>query len=396
MRETVKEQAELLMKEAVEKQIIAGGSLLVLQDNQEVLYLEEGYADQEASLPISRDTIFRMYSMSKPVTACAAMIMIQQGKLGLMDPVSNYLPGFKNQMVAGENGLVPVNREVLIRDLLSMTSGLVYGDYPGQAGRDTFALFHEIEEGLMGASPLGTVEAMNRLGGGALYFQPGESWAYGSSADVMGAVIEVVSGMRFGEFLEKNIFKPLGMTDTGFTVPVEKRHRLASAYQTDEFGKLVKYQGNNLGIINKMDREPAFESGGAGLVSTIDDYAKFAGMLMSQGTYQGVQIQTPRSVDYFTNSNLNTVSQAAFEASGVAAYGYTYGNFMRIMTDQRKAYQLGSDGEYGWDGWLGTHFCNSPKDNMTILFMIQKKDAGLTPLAYHLRNMIYCAYGRNC
>ncbi len=395
MNNTVKEQAEELMREAVEQQIVAGGSLLVIQDEQEVLYLEEGYADREEALPISRDTIYRMYSMSKPVTACAAMILIQQGKLDLMEPVSKYLPGFKNQMVAEEKGLVPVAREVFIRDLLSMTSGLVYGDYPGQAGKDTCALFEEIDERLLGASPLGTVEAMNKLGSCALLFQPGASWAYGTSADVMGAIIEVASGIRFGEFLEKELFKPLGMMDTGFTIAPEKRNRLAYAYQTEEDGKLAKYLGNNLGIINQMDREPAFESGGAGLMSTIDDYAKFAEMLMAKGTCHGVQILTPKSVEFLTNNHLNTVNQAAFEASGVGAYGYTYGNFMRVMTDSRKAYQLGSDGEYGWDGWLGTHFCNSPKDNMTILFMIQKKDAGLTPLAYRLRDLIYCAYGRS-
>jgi CubicO group peptidase (beta-lactamase class C family) len=385
-------QIKKAMKESIDKNVIAGGNLLVIKDGREILYHEDGMADIEAGLPIKRDTMFRLYSMSKPVTAAAVMILLERGEIDLYEPVSKYLDGFKNQMVDEGGTLVPANREVSIKDLLSMTSGLVYPG-EGKAGQDTANVFMEMDRRLFGDHPMDTLEAMNKLGKCTLAFQPGSYWQYGSSADVLGAVIEVVSGQRFGTFLKKEIFEPLGMNDTGFWLPVEKRKRLAKTYEDNGKGVLELYTGNNLGIIQQMDRDPAFESGGAGLVSTIDDYSKFAKMLINKGSLEGVQILKPRTVEYLTTSKLNETQQKGFD-NWPTLYGHSYGNLMRVMTDCSRAADMASPLEYGWDGWLGAYFSNCPKENLTILFMMQKTNAGTTALTRKLRNIILSSYSK--
>jgi CubicO group peptidase (beta-lactamase class C family) len=379
-------QVKKVLRDSIDNNFIAGGNLMVIQEGKEIFYHEDGLADREAGLPIKRDSIFRLYSMSKPVTAAAVMMLLERGEIDLYEPVSKYLAGYKNQMVDVDGSLVPVEREVTLKDLLSMTSGLVYGG-EHRAGKETEALFQEIDNRLLGKFPMGTVEAMNKLGTCALAFQPGASWQYGTSADVLGAVVEVVSGKRFGEFLNEELFEPLGMVDTGFWLPVEKRHRLVKTYADNSKGGLELYTGNHLGIIHQMDRDPAFESGGAGLVSTIDDYSRFTSMLLNEGSLEGIQILRPRTVRYLTSATLNAVQQKSMDLWQTLC-GYSYGNLMRVLTDCSKAGDLGSLGEYGWDGWLGAYFCNCPKDDLTFIFMIQKKDAGTTPITRKLRNII--------
>lgn len=383
-----------LIRKAVRKEIecgnIAGANLLVIHRGNEILYHEDGFADIENKIPIKRDTIFRLYSMSKPITAAAAMILLERGEIDLYEPVSKFLDGFRNQMVCKDGSLVPAEREVNILDLLSMTSGLVY-PADDEAGKQVKLLFDSLEASLTGDKPIGTVEAMNRLGRCPLAFQPGTSWRYGTSADVLGAVVETVSGMRFGEFLEKEIFRPLGMKDTGFWVPAEKRYRLANAYSADGKAGLTLYTGNNLAINNRMDRSPAFESGGAGLVSTIDDYARFASMLMNGGELDGVRILRPRTVRYMTSATLTEVQQKGFD-TWLTLRGHSYGNLMRVMTDCSRAGDMGSPGEYGWDGWLGLYFCNCPREELTFLLMMQRTDSGTIPLTRKLRNIILSAF----
>ncbi len=382
-------QIKKVLRAGIDNNELAGANLMIIKDGNEILYHEDGYADKEEKLPVRRDSIFRLYSMSKPVTAAAVMILFERGEIDLYDPVSKFLPGFKNQMVAAEGELVPAQREVNIKDLLSMTSGLVYGG-SDRAGQDTEALFRELDDRLLGDSPMSTLEAMNKLGKCALAFQPGSAWQYGTSADVLGAVVEVVSGLSYGEFLDKEFFKPLGMQDTAFWVPEEKRDRLVKTYARNEKGELVPFYQDHLGVIHKMDRIPAFESGGAGLVSTIDDYAKFAGMLMNEGSLGDVRILRPRTVNYLTSYTLNTEQQKNFD-DWVTLSGHSYGNLMRVMTDPSRAGDMGSLGEYGWDGWLGAYFCNCPRENLTFLLMMQRTDAGTTPLARRLRNVILSA-----
>lgn len=374
------------LRSSIERKELAGGSLLVIKGGKEILYREDGYADIDRALPIKRDSIFRLYSMSKPVTAAAVMILLERGEIDLYEPVSKYLPGFKNQKVEENGNVVPAKREMIIKDLLSMTSGLSYGG-TDLAGQETEVLFQELDNRLLGENPMSTIEAMNLLGQCTLSFHPGDSWQYGTSADVLGAIIETVSGKHFGEFLNEEIFLPLGMEDTGFWVPAAKSERLAKTYAEDGIGGLVLYTGNHLGIVHQMDREPAFESGGAGLASTLDDYAKFAQMLIKGGELNGVRLLRPKTVKYLTSGTLTTMQQKNFD-NWLNLAGHSYGNLMRVMTDSSRAGDFGYPSEYGWDGWLGAYFCNCPKEDLTILFMMQKPDAGTNSLTRKLRNII--------
>ncbi len=385
------EQIKATMRDSIDNNFIAGGNLLILKDGKEIFYHEDGFGDKENELTIKRDSIFRLYSMSKPVTAVAVLMLVERGKLDLFESVANFLPNFRNQRVYDGEKFVPANREVNIKDLLSMTGGLVY---PGldPVGKETDDLFKEMNSKLFTDEAMTTVEAMNKLGNCALAFQPGTAWQYGTSADVLGAVVEVVSGKSFGQFLQDELFAPLGMKDTGFWVPEEKRSRLVNTYQHDGYGGLETYRGHNLCINNKMDRPPAFESGGAGLVSTIDDYSKFANMLMNNGMHEGVQILRSRTVKYLTTQALTPDQQKGIDTWTHLA-GYSYSNLMRVLVDESKQGDFGTLGEYGWDGWLGPYLCNSPKDGLTILLMIQKTDAGTTYMTRRIRNIIFGALG---
>jgi CubicO group peptidase (beta-lactamase class C family) len=379
------------IKNAIEKNEIPGANLLVFKKGMEIFYHEDGMASREENKPIKRDTIFRLYSMTKPITAAAAMILMERGKIDLYESVSRYLEGYQNLMVAENGTLVPARRGILIKDLLNMTSGLVYPS-EGEAGKATEEVFREIDEKLFSDNPLSTVDIANKLGKCPLVFHPGESWAYGTSADVLGAVIEKVSDMKFGEFLKKEIFEPLGMNDTAFYVPNEKRDRLANAYMADGKGGLTHYTGNNLGIINAMDREPAFESGGAGLVTTIDDYAKFSLMLMNGGSYRGTYIMHPRTVEYMSTKTLSPDQQKGM-SYWYELEGHSYGNLMRVLNDATRAGTINSPGEYGWDGWLGCYFANCPSDNLNFLFMTQRTDAGTMEITRKIRNIIISSCG---
>lgn len=386
MKAEIREKMQEMLNTAVANKELAGGSLLIRQDGEEICYLESGMADREQGKAIRRDQIYRLYSMSKPVTGAAAMVLFEQGKLDLAEPVSVYLPAFRGQQVEENGNLVPAEREVTVKDLLGMTSGLLYNGNPGLAGEYVTQVFRRVDEKLLTDQAMTTAEIAEALGRGPLKFQPGSSWLYGTSADVLGAVIEAVSGMTFGAFLEKNIFSPLGMKDTGFYVPEEKRERLAAAYRMDDNGELVRYEENHLGIINAMDRQPAFESGGAGLVSTIDDYARFAQMLLNEGELDGRRILRPATVRFMTAGQLNQAQQLAFVRNFSNMPGFSYGNLMRVMKDPGQSATLNHVGEYGWDGWLGCYFANDPAARMTMLFMMQKTDSGLTSVVRRMRN----------
>lgn len=377
-----------LLDEMVETSYVAGVNLLVLQNGQEQCYFESGYKDLLQQSPLHRETMFFLYSMSKPITAAAIMLLMEEGKLDLLDPASKYIPTFKNQMVAEGTTFTPAYRELTIKDLLSMTSGLVYGGTQSLCEKKVDNLFEKIKAELLLPSAYTTFEVASSIGEFPLQFQPGSHWQYGTSADILGAIVEKASDMTFGSFLEKNFFKPLGMTDTGFYVPEHKRHRLSKVYKQIN-GELVEYHENHLGISLSMSQYPAFESGGAGLVSTIDDYAKFATMLLNQGTYGGTQVLSPQTVHYMTHCHLEPHTQKDVNWDSLA--GYSYGNLMRLMIDEGLAVLNGTRGEYGWDGWLGTYFMNDPTHNLTVLLMQQLTDSGTTSYTRRIRNIIASA-----
>ena len=204
----------------------------------------------------------------------------------------------------------------------------------------------------------------------------------------MGAVIEVVTGKRFGDFLREEIFEPLGMKDTGFWVPPEKQKRLAAVYEETSQG-LLRYKKPRLAILPQYDREPAFQSGGAGLVSTIEDCAKFAAMLSGNGALGATRILSPRTVRYMASNQLSAKVRETAQWDSLRGYGY--GNFMRVLTEEGQAVTLGSVGEFGWDGWLGAYLCVSPKDNMALVMMMQKVGAGTTEVTRKFRSVAYAS-----
>lgn len=384
--EKLTQRLQALLDRAVAEQEFAGMNLLVRRGGEELAYVQAGYADAERGVPFSRNTIARMYSMTKPVTAAAAMLLVERGQLDLGQSVSEFLPGFRDQTVWQQGERVPVRRDVQVKDLLNMTSGL---SYPGddEAGREAGAVFHQADQALYGSAPMDTLELANRLGRCSLAFQPGERWMYGTSADVLGAVIQQVSGLRFGEFLRRELFAPLGMEDTGFYVPEKQRHRLAQVYERAE-GKLLPYPTNNLDIRYTQDVSPAFESGGAGLVSTIDDYAKFAQMLLNGGQLGGVRVMQPGTVDFLTHGQLTPWQLDSMWRSWDGLAGYGYGNLMRVMEQPGMALCNPWPGEYGWDGWLGTYFCNSPANGVTVLLLCQRRDTGTSSVTRKIRNVL--------
>lgn len=375
------------LRKSIENHEIAGANLMVIRHGEEVFYHQDGFADPENHSPIARDTIFRLYSMTKPITATAVMMLLERGEIDLFDPVSLYIPSFRNPMVEKDGELVPAMREVNIQDLLNMTSGLVYGG-EHLAGRHTDALFRELNQRLGGNAPMSTLEFASRLGEGPLAFEPGSDWTYGASADVLSAIVETVSGKRYGQFLQQEIFEPLGMVDTGFWLSEAQRGRLAKTVQHDGEGGLKLYADNHLGVIHQLDREPAFESGGAGLASTIADAAKFATMLINEGQLNDVRLLNPKTVQKMTLPSLTSTQQKGFEGWH-SLVGHGYGNQMRILTHPGQAGLTGSVGEYGWDGWLGAYFTNSPQEKLTFLFMVQKRDAGTLPITRKLRNIVF-------
>ncbi len=393
MNEEIKETIQSCIDRALERRELAGCSFCLMQDNKEELYTEAGYADLAAGKKISRDSIYRLYSMSKPVTAAAMMALAEDGYIDLLDPVYRYFPSFRHQnYVTADGDVRPVDDEhvMLVRDLMNMTSGLVYPDATTQPGRETDAIYQDAVSRLGTDHGMSTMEFADRIGECTLLFQPGTGWNYSVSADIAGAVVEKVSGMHFGEYLQERLFDPIGMKDTGFSVPEGKLDRLVVSYQNEngeEGAPLVPYTGNHLAIRNDGG-ENAFESGGAGLFSTLDDYRLFTSMLLNGGNAEnGRQILRPGTVRYLTSGKLSPQQQEYFDRwRGLS--GHSYGNLNRVMTDPSQAATIGHKGEYGWDGWLGVYFSNDPERRQTMLLMLNQKDYGTSRLTRQLRNIV--------
>ncbi len=387
-----KELEELIRFEVENRKFSSGANILVIKDGKELAYAEYGWRDLENKIPFSRDTIVRLYSMSKPITAAAVMILVDRGQLDLADCLCWTMPGWSEAYyLAPDGSRVKSGSQIMIKDLMNMTSGL---PYPGGEGSSlqVAEIFTELDRRLKTDDPMSTGELVRRLGKVDLCFAPGERFMYGTSADVLGGVIENVTGMSFGEFLKKNIFDPLGMCDTGFWVPEEKRQRLAKVYRTNYAEWRVEHcPTNHLGIDYELSREPAFQSGGAGLVSTLDDYAKFAAMLLGGGELNGVRVLSEAAVRYMTSPSLTDRQRQTLDWAGLQ--GYSYGNLMRNLVDPGQAVTMSEKGEYGWDGWLGCYFANFPSSNMTILLGTQRTDCGTSALSRKTVNVVRRAIG---
>ena len=341
---------------------IAGCSARIMR-NDEILFEESfGYADIESKLKMSADTIFPIASMSKVITVAGIMQLYEQGLFKLWDPVSKYLPGFKNPKIAkekpdGSYEIVDAKGEVTMRQLFTMTSGVPYGWADTAAGRIRI----EKEKEWM-SNPLsfpGTVGYVNLVGQLPLAFEPGERWMYGFSIDVLGAVIEVLTGKSLGEYLKENVFDPLGMTDTEFFVPADKLNRIATLYNINE-GMKPSDRG-------APTSKPEFESGGGGMFSTVRDYSRFAQMLLHGGTLDGVRILGRKTIDLISTDHLTPEQRRSDNWDTQRGYGYGLG--VRVMTNPELAGINGSVGEWGWDGAFGNWFCVDPKENLTCVYL---------------------------
>jgi CubicO group peptidase (beta-lactamase class C family) len=357
-----------------------------------------GQRDAEAGLPVEPDTVWRLYSMSKPITSVAAMMLYEEGAFELTDPVSKFIPSFANVKVyTGGSDVrpvsVPATEPVRIWHLLTHTSGLSYG----------FHRTHPVDgmyraRGFEWGTPKNTdLAACCELWTGIpLLFQPGAEWTYSVATDVLGRVIEVASGMGLDEFFATRIFGPLGMTDTGFWLDEPERHRLATLYTPGPGGVAARL--DNLGHVAR--RRPVFLGGGGGLVSTAADYHRFTSMLLATpgspaGQLNGAKLLSPRTVAYMTRNHLP--GGADLEAFGRPLYAETpfrgigFGLGFAVVTDPAAARVLGSAGEYSWGGAATTVFFVDPATGLAASFFTQLLPSSTYPIRSQLRQLVYQA-----
>lgn len=387
-----------IFDDAVKANKVAGLNLLIYQNGKEIAYFQSGYADIEKKLKYERNTIFRIYSMTKPITAVAAMILVEKGKLDLAEELGYYIPEFWNLQVceSGEN-VRKSRRNIFIQDLLNMTSGYGYGAWDENSPfgeKETSALIRELNEDAAGQNKISAQEVALRLAKIPVSFEPGTNYSYGFSADILGAVIEKVSGMKLSEFFKKNIFEPLQMNDTDFYVPAEKLSRLSNVYESADSsnGKILKlFSEPNLGVQHKMDRAPAFESGGSGLCSTVDDYMKFARMLTNKGELCKNRVLQERTVEFMQSAVLRADLQQYFNQKMEHLSGYTYCNLMRIAFEPERCKVFTEKNEFGWDGWLGPYFSADIKNRLAIVMTMQRVNSGTTDVTRKMKNVVYSA-----
>lgn len=352
-----------LLDEAVSDEKVIGHNALVYKNGDVIYYHEAGMQNKLKKQPLKRDSIFRIYSMSKPITSVAVMQLVEQGKIDLDAPISKYLPALGGLKVGIGEQQEEAEREMTPRDLLRHTSGLTYGIFGNtpvdQAYRRAGILFMDEN-----------IEAMvDKLGKIPLLHQPGTRFHYSVSTDVLGRLVEVASGERFDDYLNENIFKPLEMKDTFFTVPKEKQDRLAQIYEGKD-GKLKpKSPMSSIRFVTPND----FDSGGGGLCSTIDDYLQFGKMLLGRGTLNGKQLLKPETIDEMFKNQLLEVKQNS--------RAFKFGLGFRVF----------DEGDYGWGGAAGTRFWVNPKQKMVILYMVQINPYGRRKWGDQVRDEVYQA-----
>jgi CubicO group peptidase (beta-lactamase class C family) len=350
--------------QAMEKHVADGhfsGAIGLVARRGKIGYFKAwGDMDREAGTKMSKGAIFRMYSMTKAVTGVAAMILYEQGHFALTDPISNYLPEFKNMTVAVDRSVpVAAANQITVRDLFMHTAGLSYGGAKAPDGEAYFAK--------TGVSDAKTLEEMvKRIAKAPLVQQPGTTWQYGYSTDVLARYVEAVSGVPIDEFFSKNIFRPLGMGDTGYYVPKDKLDRLTVLYTLDKGKKTVH---RSTGAAQDSYKQPTTRlGGGSGLVSSTMDYARFCQMLANNGELNGVRILSRKSVE------LMRADHMPLDMPRMARTlwpGWGFGLTFAVHRGPGKSGMIGSEGEYRWGGAAGTRFWIDPSEEMITIFMVQ-------------------------
>lgn len=361
------------VQHSIDDKRIAGAVTLVLRHGQVAFFKAQGMADREAAKPMQRDAIFRICSMSKPITSVGAMILYEEGKFLLDDPVSKYLPEFKNPKVlvkpaSGQVYTIPAKREITIRDLMRHTSGITYNwnEDLGQMYTDS-----KVAHGILQYD--GTIaESVKNLAAQTLLFNPGDRWEYSLGIDVVGRLIEVWSGKPLDEFFRTRIFEPLGMQDTYFFIPDSKTPRLATAYTYYDGKGLNRFpdtpivEGSMIYSADYPYRGPKkLFAGGAGLNSTAMDYARFAQMILNGGKLGNTRILSRKTVELMSHDQLGKVDVNQ-------SFGIGFG----ISGTKAPLDELGSVGDLGWGGFYYTTFSIDPKEDLIVVFMAQLHPTG--------------------
>ena len=378
------------MKDFIARGDAAGIVTLIARDGKIVHFEAFGSQDAEAKVPMKKDTIFRIASMTKPITSVAIMMLVEEGKISLLDPVSKFIPAFRETrvLVKGEGDTVrmdPMKQQITVRDLLSHRGGLVYGF--GDAGPVGDAYRRAgISDGLT-VTPGTIAENVEKLARAPLVSQPGTEWHYSLGVDVLGRIVEVASAMPLDVFFRDRIIKPLGMVDTGFDVPEAKWSRFATAYTPDAGGGIRPMKdpetfGNTIMAPFKMYRAPKeYFSGGAGLVSTAADYIRFAQMLLNGGEFEGVRYLSPKTIELMTTSHTSDIP------GGQGGLGSDFGLGFSIVTNLGESQATGSTGKYGWSGIYGTNFWVDPKEKLIGLMLVQRYPG--SPVAAGFQTLVY-------
>jgi CubicO group peptidase (beta-lactamase class C family) len=367
-----------------------GGTALVIRNGKIVYHKAAGYKDLATKELMQKEHIFRIASQTKAITSVAIMILYEEGKLLLDDPVGKYIPSFRNQRVLDQYNAadttwttVPAKRQVTIRQLLTHTSGIGYAQIGTQVANAIYAK-NNLTAGI-GITNDRLADAMNRLGGLPLMHQPGEKWTYGLNTDLLGYIVEIVSGKTLDEFFRTRIFEPLGMSDTYFTIPRSKAHRLVKLYNEDSTGSLVKSTAN---LLNGQLITPdyplvgsTYYSGGAGLSSTIYDYGVFLQMLLNGGVYNGKRILSRNSVRMMTMNQIGDLSL------GDDKFGLGF----RVVTEKGSAASTSQTGTYSWGGAFATSYWVDPKEKLVLLFYRQLQRTTHGDLPEKFKTMVYSA-----
>ena len=350
-----------------ERDSATGYVMMVARHGKLVYSAAVGLRDKENRLPMTLDTRFRIFSMTKPITSVAVLMLYEEGRFQLDDPVAKFLPAFAESRVftgvdaAGNITTEPLKKPITIRHLLTHTSGLGYGP-----GYDMTTPLAKTWGGLSFAATEPAAERIRKLASTPLYFQPGSEWRYSYATDVLGYLVEVVSGVPFDRFLQTRLFDPLGMTRTGFFVAPQDLQWLAGAYRRNAQGVLER---SDVGALTAPTQRPPFTSGGGGLISTAGDYLRFAQMLANRGSFEGRRYLSPMTVELMTSNQVADDAQAKFYGEIWRCLGFGLG--VSPIIDYRSAPQANRNGDYTWPGVLDTQWLVSPSTGVVAVVLAQ-------------------------
>ena len=373
---------------------LAGTLTLVTRRGEVAFFEPQGHLELERRRPMQRDTVFRIYSMSKPITTVALMMLVEQGLCQLDDPVHRFIPAWEGLgvFVGGTYPTfltAPAARPMVIRDLLNHTSGLTYG-FMERTNVD--AAYRSLRIADRSKPDYTLQDMVDTLAELPLEFSPGTRWNYSVATDVAGYLVEVISGQRFDAYLREHIFQPLGMTDTAFTVADDQLDRFAYNYERLRDGRLWAADAPETSEF----RSGSFLSGGGGLISTAPDYLRFTLMLRNRGELDGVRLLGRKTVDLMTmnhlpgGQDLTTLAQAGmFTETAYAGVGFGLG--FSVMLDPARAQILGTPGEFAWGGAASTAFWVDPAEDLIVIFMTQVMPSSSYPIRRELRTLTYAA-----